>query len=67
MLRDLYRTILKMTLFVSVIVSCCETFYFLGKLPKNNIKYESKYNRLHNNKYRDYVENDTTKIRYYDY
>ena len=47
--RDLFRGLIKCALLACIMVSCAETFYFMGELSKNpNNNYDTYYNNSRN-------------------
>ncbi len=46
MCRDLFRGLIRAALVLCLVVSCVETFYFMGELSKNS---HDRYNPYYNN------------------
>jgi hypothetical protein len=44
--RDLFRGLIRVALIICLMVSCAETFYFMGELSKNS---HDRYNPYYNN------------------
>ena len=55
MVRDLFRGIIRMLVVVLIIVSCAESFYFMGQLSDNRI------NNAYNSRYYNYNSRSSTK------
>ena len=74
--RDLFRGLIRITLVLCLMVSCAETFYFIGELSKDSHdRYNPYYNNSNNYYGRsstretadtieevDYYEQDTTRV-----
>jgi hypothetical protein len=58
MIRDLFRGLIRVALVICLMVSCAETFYFMGKLSNNS---HDRYNPYHNNRTYYYNSSSTTE------
>ena len=56
--RDLFRGLIRIALVLCLMVSCAETFYFMGELSKNS---HDRYNPYHNNRSHYYNSSSTTE------
>lgn len=54
--RDLFRGIIRTALVLCLMVSCVETFYFMGKLSENS---HDRYNPYYNNSNSYYGRSNT--------
>jgi hypothetical protein len=54
--RDLFRGLIRIALVLCLMVSCAETFYFMGELSKNS---HDRYNPYYNNSNSYYGRNST--------
>ena len=58
MIRDLFRGLIRVALVICLMVSCTETFYFMGELSNNS---HDRYNPYHNNRSYYYDSSSTTQ------
>ena len=58
MIRDLFRGLIRVALVICLMVSCAETFYFMGELSNNS---HDRYNPYHNNRSYYYDSSSTTQ------
>ena len=54
--RDLFRGLIRTALVLCIMVSCVETFYFMGELSKNS---HDRYNPYYNNSNSYYGRSNT--------
>ena len=54
--RDLFRGLIRIALVLCLMVSCAETFYFMGELSKNS---HDRYSPYYNNSNSYYNRNNT--------
>ena len=59
-LRDLFRGIIRVLVLIFIMVSCTETFYFMGELSKNTA------NLNKNPRYPSYYRSSTRETSYYN-